>query len=440
MDDTTAKRESAGEPGYWPWVPVTFIALRHRNYRLYWLGQIVSLVGTWMQRTAQGWLVTDLVLRFAHGAQIEPLTDWWVAVVSAAAMLPVLFISPFAGVLADYFDKRHIIIWTQSLMAVQAVVLAWLAYTNVINIPWIIILALALGVISAIDVPARQGMAIELVGRQHLPNAIAINSGVFNSARVIGPAITGVMLAMHFTVAHAFILNAVSFIAVIAALVMMRGDFASRAEGSLVRGAYLRRTADGFRYLVNASGVRRISIMIGVIALLVNPFVALLPSIARYQLGVGPAQFGFLVTSFGAGAVLGSFSLALLSGRRLHHHTLRIGYVLLIGAVIVLTQLHSIWFAYATLAVAGLGFNWVFADSNTMIQLHVPDEMRGRAMGVYSMLNMGMYPVGTLIIGWAAKHYGASNALLVGSLITAVICAVLFIGRPLHHPENAEKA
>jgi MFS family permease len=222
--------------------------------------------------------------------------------------------------------------------------------------------------------------------------------------------------------------------------VMMRGDFASRAEGSLVRGAYLRRTADGFRYLVNASGVRRISIMIGVIALLVNPFVALLPSIARYQLGVGPAQFGFLVTSFGAGAVLGSFSLALLSGRRLHHHTLRIGYVLLIGAVIVLTQLHSIWFAYATLAVAGLGFNWVFADSNTMIQLHVPDEMRGRAMGVYSMLNMGMYPVGTLIIGWAAKHYGASNALLVGSLITAVICAVLFIGRPLHHPENAEKA
>ena len=425
------------EAGYWPWVPVTFVALRHRNYRLYWIGQIVSLVGTWMQRTAQGWLVTDLVLRFAHGAQVEPMTDWWVAVVSASAMLPVLFVSPFAGVIADFYDKRRIIICTQSLMAVQAVVLAWLAYTDVISLSWLIILALALGVISAMDVPARQGMAIELVGRAHLPNAIAINSGVFNSARVIGPAITGVMLAMHFSVADAFILNAVSFIAVIAALVMMRGNFASRAEGSLVRGAYLRRTADGFRYLVNASGVRRISIMIGVIALLVNPFVALLPSIARYQLSSGPAQFGFLVTSFGAGAVLGSFSLALLSGRRLHHYTLRIGYVLLIGAVIVLTQLHSIWFAYATLAVAGLGFNWVFADSNTMIQLHVPDEMRGRAMGVYSMLNMGMYPVGTLIIGWAAKQFGASNALLAGSLITAAICAALFIGRPLHHPENA---
>ncbi len=426
------------EPGYWNWVPEPFAALKHRNYRLYWLGQIISLVGTWMQRTAMGWLVTDLVLGMpiADGANIEAMTSWWVAVISAWNTLPVLLLSPFAGVFADYLDKRRVIIFTQSLLAVQALALAILAYAGVINISYLIVLALFLGVITALDTPARQGMAIELVGREHLPSAIALNSGVFNSARVFGPGITGVMLAMHFKVADAFMLNALSFIAVIAALVMMRGDFSARAKGGLNKESYMRRTSEGMRYLAQARGIRRIVVMIGVLALLIAPVIALLPAIARYQLNAGPAQFGFLAASFGVGAVTGSLALALLSTKNLQHIILRAGYVLLIGGIIVFSQLHVLWLAYIILGVAGIGFNWAFANSNTIIQLAVPDDMRGRAMGVYSMFHIGLYPVGTLLLGWFAKNYGVSNALLNGAIISAAICAILFIGRPLHHPEH----
>ena len=422
---------AVAEPGYWAWVPTAFSALRHRNYRLYWLGQVVSMIGTWMQRTAQGWLVTDLVLELVSGARVEGLTNWYVALVTAMGTLPVLLLGPFTGVIADYLDKRRVLIVTQTLMAAQAALLALMAYLQILNIPWLIVLALFLGIVTAVDIPARQGMAIELVGREHLPNAIALNSGVFNTARVIGPAITGVMLALHFSVADAFLLNAVSYVAVIFALVVMRGDFAPRAHADgQRRETYWSRTYAGVSFLLTARGVRRIVVMVGVLALLVTPFVALLPAIARYRLSAGPAQFGFLATSFGAGAVVGSLVLAYLSGRQLQYLTLRIGYVLLLGGVIVVSQLRSLPAAYITLALTGFGFNWTFADSNTILQLYVPDELRGRVMGVYSMLFVGLYPVGTLLMGWAATNLGVSTALLAGTLISCAVALVLFVRHP----------
>ncbi len=421
---------AALEPGYWQWVPQAFAALRHRNYRLYWLGQIVSLVGTWMQRTAQGWLVTDLVLEIVAESQIASVTNWYVALVSAMGTLPVLIIGPFSGVLADYFDKRRVLIVTQSLMAVQAFALAIFAYTGLISIGWLMAFALMLGVIWAFDIPARQGMAIELVGRKDLPNAIALSSGVFNTARIIGPAVTGVILALHFSVADAFLVNAISFAAVIGALLLMRGDFSARAGRDGGSEPYLQRLSAGISFLLRTRGIRRIVFMVGVLGLLAAPFMPLLPAIARYRLGAGPAQFGFLATCIGIGAVTAAITLASISARGLQHLTLRIGYALFIGSIIALTQITSLTAAYFILAICGFGMNWTFANSNTIVQLAVPDELRGRVMGTYSVVFIGMFPLGTLMMGWAAKNYGVDKALLTGAIIAAIVAIALFVRYP----------
>ncbi len=418
------------ERGYWPWMPAAFAALRHRNYRLYWLGQIVSLVGTWMQRTAQGWLVTDLVLEIVARSQVASLTNWYVAVVSAMGTLPVLLIGPFSGVLADYFDKRRVLIATQSLMAVQAFALAIFAYTGLINIGWLIALALMLGIVWAFDIPARQGMAIELVGRKDLPNAIALNSGVFNTARIVGPSVTGIILALHFSVADAFLVNAISFLAVIGALLLMRGDFTARAGRDGRREPYLQRMSAGISFLLRTRGVRRIVVMVGVLGFLAAPYMPLLPAIARYRLDAGPAQFGFLATCVGIGAVTAAVTLASISARGLQHLTLRIGYALLLGGIIALTQTTSITVACFVLAVCGFGMNWTFANSNTIVQLTVPDELRGRVMGTYSVVFIGMFPLGTLTMGWAARSFGVDKALLAGSIIAAIVAIALFVRYP----------
>lgn len=421
---------TALEPGYWLWVPQAFAALRHRNYRLYWLGQIVSLVGTWMQRTAQGWLVTDLLLEIVAKSQVASVTNWYVALVSAMGTLPVLLIGPFSGVLADYFDKRRVLIVTQSLMAVQAFALAIFAYTGLISIGWLMALALMLGVVWAFDIPARQGMAIELVGRKDLPNAIALSSGVFNTARIIGPAVTGIILALHFSVADAFLVNAVSFLAVIGALLLMRGDFSARAGRDGKREPYLQRLSAGISFLLRARGIRRIVFMVGVLGFLASPFMPLLPAIARYRLGAGPPQFGFLVTCVGIGAVIAAVTLASISARGLQHLTLRIGYALFLGSIIALTQITSLTAAYFVLAVCGFGMNWTFANSNTIVQLTVPDELRGRVMGTYSVVFIGMFPLGTLTMGWASKAYGVDKALFTGAIIAAIVAIVLFVRYP----------
>ena len=418
---------TAAEPGYWAWVPSAFSALRHRNYRLYWLGQGVSMIGTWMQRTAQGWLVTELVLLFVSRAQAAGPTNWYLAIVSASGMLPVLIFGFFTGFIADRFDKRRIIILTQTMMMVQAVILTTLYYTKLINIPLLVMLAIFLGLAAAVDMPARQGLVIELTGKKDLPNAIALNAGIFNGARMIGPAIAGILLAMHFTVGSAFLLNAVSFCAVLAALVMMRGDFTPRPDPDAPRQSALQRVVAGFRFILTTPGLRRVSIMLAVVSLLAAPFMPLLPSIARYQLGVGAARFGFLVACIGVGALSGALGLALLSAKRVYYTTLRTGYALLLGGLIALSFARSFWVAAVILAFVGLGFIWTFASTNTILQLRVPDHLRGRVMAAFSQLAMGMMPVGTLMMGALAKSIGVSYAILAGSGLAAAIGLCLFV-------------
>lgn len=408
------------EAGYWAWVPQAFSALRHRNYRLYWLGQVLSLIGTWMQRTAQGWLVTDLVLEFAKPATVESLTSWYVGLVTAMSTLPVLFLAGFLGIISDLFDRKKVLVATQALMAIQAFLLALLTYTHTINIPLLIILCLYLGVVMALDIPARQGLVIHMVGREDLPNAIAINSGVFNSARIIGPAITGVMLALRFSVADAFMVNAISFIPIIVAVLLMKGKFTPSRGGDEKESA-LRRMIAGATYLAGTPGLRRITIMAGIASLFASPMIALLPAFARYKLYANASQFGFMFTCFGIGAVIGAVSLAFLSRRNALHITLRVGYAFNLGATIVFAFARNLEFAYLILVLCGFGFSWAFASTNSTIQLKVPDHLRGRVMGTYSQLFVGLYPVGTLLLGWIGSLIGVDMAILAGSLVSAIL-------------------
>jgi len=427
----TSRAGSAGSaaqaPGYWAFVPDAFAALRHRNYRLYFFGQLISLMGTWMQRTAQGWLVTDLVLELVGSGAAPSVTNLWVGVVSAAGTLPVLFLAPFTGIIADYNDKRRVLIFTQSLAVAQAVALTILTYTGLINLPLLITLALFLGFVFSMEVPARQGLAIELVGREVLPNAIALNSSTFNIARLVGPGLTGVILALHFRVADAFLFNAISFFAVIIALVLMRGNFKAQARGTEERESHFRRVTAGVRFLFGQPGLRRIVAMVGITAMLVMPVISLLPAIARYQFKATAPQFGFLVMCVGIGALTGALALAYVSARGMQLFILRIGYVVLLTSVALFTQVHSITHAYVLLILVGFGFPWVFANSNTIVQLRVPDALRGRVMGAYSMVFMGSFPIGTLTMGALASRFGASPTILTGVILTALMYVLFFV-------------
>ncbi len=416
------------EQGYWKWVPQAFSALRHRNYRLYWLGQVLSLTGTWMQRTAQGWLVTELVLEFASPSAVPALTSWYVGLVTAMSTLPVLFLSGFLGTIADIVNRRRLLIMTQLLLALQAFILAIFAYTGIINIPILIVLSLFLGIVTATDIPARQGLVVHMVGKDDLPNAIAINSGVFNGARVFGPAITGAMLAMKLTVADAFLANAISYVPVIFALYLMRGRFQPEALGIGEKESTLKRMSAGAKYLATTVGLRRITLMVAIASLLASPFMALLPAFARYRLFANAAQFGFLYTCFGIGAVIGAITLATLSAGKVHYFTLRVGYAFLLGSIIAFSLTTTLLLAYFILAMAGFGFTMAFASTNSIIQSRVPDHLRGRVMGTYSQLFVGFYPIGTLFIGWLGSKIGIHLAILAGGVLSSIFALVLLSG------------
>ncbi len=407
------------EAGYWHFIPQAFSALRHRNYRLYWLGQVLSLIGTWMQRTAQGWLVTELVLGYASTSRVEALTSWYVGLVTAMSTLPVLFLAGFLGIISDLFDRRKVLILTQVLMAIQAFLLALLTYERIINIPLLIILSLYLGFVMALDIPARQGLIIHMVGKDDLPNAIAINSGVFNGARIIGPAVTGIMLALNFSVADAFFLNAISFIPIIIAILLMRGEFRPESADE-DRGSAIKRLVAGGTYLATTPGLRRITIMAGIASLFASPMIALLPAFARYKLLANASEFGFMFTCFGIGAVIGAVSLAALSQRSAQSITLRVGYVFNLGSILIFAFTRSIPLAYLLLAFSGFGFSWAFASTNSIIQLKVPDHLRGRVMGTYSQLFVGFYPIGTLFIGWLGSVIGIDWAIFVGAMLSSL--------------------
>lgn len=391
----------------------TFIALRHRNYRLFFFGQMISLIGTWMQTTAQAWLVLELT----HSA-------WLLGLVGALQFLPVMVLSLFGGVLADRLPKRTALLFTQSFALVQATVMWILVATGTVQIWHIMILAALLGLTNSLDMPTRQAFVVEMVGREDLPNGVALNSSIFNMARVLGPGLGGLMIAW-LGVAPLFLLNAISFIAVIIGLFMIdqKQLFAlptRRSEGA--RPSTFQSLREGLSYVWHVPSVLLVIVLIGVISLFGINFNVMLPLFATTVLHSGAAGFGFISSAFGLGSLFSALWIAWTN------HKPSIRYMLVAALVFCVLEVSfalSQAYVLSLVLIASVGFAQIAlsATANTTLQTVAPNHLRGRVMSVYMMVFAGSVPLGNIFAGGLAHLYGAPISLLVGgglSLIAAI--------------------
>jgi MFS family permease len=388
----------------------TFRALRHRNFRLFFAGQLISLIGTWMQTLAQSWLV----YRLTHSAAL-------LGAVGFSSQIPVLFLGPVAGIFADRHSRRWIVIGTQTSMMAQALVMAALTLTHTIKVWEIFVLALFLGVCNAFDIPARQSFIVEMVGSEDLMNAIALNSSTFNAARSIGPAIAGILVAA-LGEGMCFLLNGLSFLAVIAGLLMMK---IHRRVFQRSNTRKLDQFREGFRYVRANAAIRSLLLMLGIVSLLGMSYTVLMPIFADNILHIGARGLGELLTSAGVGALIGALWLA----RRQRVQGLdRIvaraagGYGM---SLVLFGCSRTGWLSLLLLVPIGFCLMVQLGSTNTLIQSIVSDTMRGRVMGIYSMMFLGMAPFGSLIAGFMAQHFGAPAAVLFCG-VTSIACAGIF--------------
>jgi MFS family permease len=368
-------------------------ALRHRNYRLFFSGQIISLIGSWMTRIATSWLV----YRLTGSALLLGLVGF-------AGQIPSFLLAPLAGVLVDRWDRHRLLVVTQILAMVQSAALAVLALTGVINVWHVLGLSLFQGLINAFDMPARQSFVVEMVEkREDLANAIALNSSMVNAARLLGPSIGGVIIAA-VGEGWCFALDAVSYLAVIASLLLMR--IAARPRSASRGARVLPEMRAGLAYVTGSPPIRSILLLLALVSLVGMPYTVLMPVFASKVLNGGPHTLGFLMAATGVGALLGAVFLA---GRRS---------VLGLGRIIPLMSAcfgaGLIGFSVPLLLLTGLGFMVQMAASNTLLQTLVDDDKRGRVMSFYTMAFMGTTPFGSLLAGTLADRIGAPHTLLLG--------------------------
>lgn len=382
-----------------------FRALRIRNYRLFWCGQLISLIGTWMQSTAQSWLV----LQLTH----SPLA---LGLVTMLQFLPAMLLSLFGGAIADRLPKYRVVLATQTAALIQAAIFGGLIVSGTIQLWHVYILALALGMINALDTPTRQAFVAELVGREDMANAVALNSLLFNGARIIGPAVAGVLIA-RIGMAPAFVLNAVSFVGVLAGLLMMRpAEFrAAPARPTLSVGKSI---AEALQYTWRTPAVLLVMLVMAFIGTFGYNFNVVLPLISGFVLHTNAEGFGILSASLGVGSLLGALVVAFageVNNRRLLGGAAL--FSLLLGGAALVSN-----FSLSLLLLAALGFAGIIftTSANTLIQLAVPDALRGRVMSLYWLLFAGSTPIGSLLIGSLSDHVGVSATL--------VLCAALCMG------------
>ncbi|MFZ5624921.1 MAG: MFS transporter [Gemmatimonadota bacterium] len=382
-------------------------ALRHRNFRLFLTGQFISLTGTWMQTVAQGWLVLQL-------------TDSALAVgaVTAAGGLPVLLFTLYGGVVADRVNKRRWVAFLQALMMLEAAALGVLTVTGHITAVWVGVLAAFAGLAAAFEIPARQALVAEIVGREDLPGAIALNSTVFNVTRVFGPVVSGLVLT-GFGAAACFFANAASFLAAILALLSMAplpfdGVPARQDEDRSLRRA--------IGYLKGKRRPRVLILLTAALTVFGFSYVTMLPVYAREAMGRGPTGYGGLVSATGVGASLAALAMA-GAGWRIGRQRDRVvfGAATVFGLALILAGLvRSYWLAMMLFAFAGCAMITNNILTNTLLQTEVPNNLRGRLMGFYSLMVVGMAPVGALQAGWIAEHFGVRATLLIGGAVCLV--------------------
>ncbi|HEY8479463.1 MAG TPA: MFS transporter [Spirillospora sp.] len=388
-----------------------FRSLRIRNYRLFAAGQVVSNTGTWMQRVAQDWLVLELT----HGSGTA------LGITTGLQFLPMLLFGLWGGVIADRYPKRRLLLLTQMSMGVLALILGLLAVTGLAQVWHVYLLAFGLGLATVVDTPTRQSFVIEMVGKRDLPNAIALNSAIFNGARLLGPAVAGVLISMIGT-GPVFLVNAASFGAVLFGLAAMRtgelypAEPVKRAKGQL---------REGLRYVRAHRDLVLVLVLVGFVAMFGMNFSTTVALIAKEVFNTGASAFG-LASSMLA---LGAFTGALLAARRVSRPRLRmlVGAAVLFGLLEVVTGLMPTYWSFLVLLVpTGIAMMTITTAANSTVQLSVAPEMRGRVMALYMLVFLGTNPIGAPTVGWLAEHLGARTAIVLGGLISAL--AALAVG------------
>ena len=398
----------------------TFRSFHVRNYRLYAIGQIVSLVGTWMQSVAQVWLVVKLT-------DASPLALGWV---SAFQFAPVLLLGPWGGLIADRRDKRTILIGTQAAQAVLALALGVLDATGAVRLWMVDVLALGLGLVTVLDNPTRQSFVTEMVGPEDTLNAVSLNSATFTSARIVGPAVAALVIKLG-GLDIAFFANAASFLAVIVALMMMRPNELFRRAPAARRAGQIR---EGFRYVWSSPVLRRTLLLVTVIFTLTFNFSVLMPVIAKSVFHGGAGTYALLLSVFGAGSLVGALVMA---GHARPTERLIAGAGLAFGALVALAGVApSILTEVLVWVAVGLASMALMASTNSLLQLSSADTMRGRVMALYAVVFLGSTPIGSPLTGWAAERIGPRATLLLAGAVAVLASAVaLWVARRRHAVE-----
>src|SRR6201981_2519081 len=393
----------------------TLRAMRHRNFRLFFAGQLISLIGTWMQNVAQAWLVYRLT-----GSSVL------LGAVSFAGQIPVFLMAPVGGIVADRKNRQWVVIATQTASLVLAFILAGLTLTHRVQVGHVIFVASLLGVVNAFDIPGRQAFLVDMVGKEDLMNAIALNSSMFNGARVVGPAVAGVLVA-RLGEGWCFFANGVSYIAVIVGLLMMNVHAPARAS---VETSPFEHIIEGFRFVSKTAPIRALLVLLGMVSMTGMPYVVLMPIFADKILhrggqelasmigshDLGAVRLGILMGAAGVGALLGALTLAMRSGVKGLGTWVSVCCAGFGISLILFAFSTSFWVSVLLLLPVGYFIMLQMASSNTLIQAMVPDALRGRTMAMYSMMFMGLAPVGALLGGALSDRLGAPWTVAIGGL------------------------
>lgn len=398
-------------------LPAALRAFRHRDFRLFFSGQLISLVGTWMQSVAQSWLVLELTN-----------SPFRLGLVSALQFAPMLVLSFFAGALADRLRKRRLVLTSQSVLFTQALALALLVHLGHVQYWHVAVLALVYGIANTVDMPTRQAFIVEMVGRDDLMNAIALNSAMFNAARVVGPALAGIAIARWGT-AVAFYLNAASFVPVIIALLAIRSEGKPRRASGRSMTDEIR---EGVRFALRTPRVTLTMAMVLAVSGFLFNYNVLIPLYVRDVLGQGAQAFGLIMATLGIGAVTGAVILAVLGRERPPVAALATPALVQAGSTAALAAVHHEALAIPLLFVMGFCGILFMASANSTVQLTVPDELRGRVMSLHTLMFAGITPFGAFLMGSIAQAGGVKAALLVsggGGVISIVVLLVWWIAR-----------
>jgi len=389
--------------------PERFSALSFRDFRLFWSGQIISLSGTWMQSVAQGWLVYSLTK-----------SPFYLGLVAAANSLPILLFTLIGGVVADRFPKRNLLLITQALSIIPAVLLGTLTSMGIATVWHVALLAFFLGTINAIDIPTRQSFLAEMVGKGHIVNAIALNSAAFNGARIIGPMIAGLTIS-YLGIPACFFLNAVSFVAVIVALsrIRIKGEIKVGPEG------VLKDFMKGIAFMKGSREIIHVMLLITVFSLVGLPYISLLPVFAAEVFHTGAKGFGFLVGASGLGALTAALSIALKGDIKDKTRFMSYSGLCFSIALFIFSLSNIFIVSLLVIMFGGWGMVSYLAAANSYIQVSVPDELRGRVMSVYSFVFLGTVPIGNAIMGFIADKAGTTNAV-TGAGIICIIASGIF--------------